>query len=80
MVWLSLNQVQLKLTKNLTLLEVGSGTGVFVKHLLEKGYKVICIEPNQEMRDYSKKNLLSSLSIKVTACCIFLETGSFGEI
>lgn len=37
--------------------DVGSGTGIFSKPLLERGVTVYCIEPNQEMRCQAEKDL-----------------------
>jgi 16S rRNA A1518/A1519 N6-dimethyltransferase RsmA/KsgA/DIM1 with predicted DNA glycosylase/AP lyase activity len=31
--------------------DIGSGTGIFTKLLLERGSKVVAIEPNKEMRN-----------------------------
>lgn len=45
------NELQLK--NSMTIAEIGSGTGMFAKHILKKGYSIICVEPNKEMREYS---------------------------
>ena len=37
--------------------DVGAGTGIFTKLLLEKGYKVFAIEPNDAMRDEADSQL-----------------------
>jgi ubiquinone/menaquinone biosynthesis C-methylase UbiE len=37
--------------------DIGSGTGIFSKLLLEHSYKVYGVEPNQEMRRGAEKNL-----------------------
>lgn len=39
--------------------DIGSGTGILSKQLLEKGSLVICVEPNADMRQISVKNLSS---------------------
>jgi ubiquinone/menaquinone biosynthesis C-methylase UbiE len=41
---------ELGLTKDARIADIGSGTGLFAEPLLEKGYSVTCIEPNEEMR------------------------------
>ncbi|MFC0774041.1 class I SAM-dependent methyltransferase [Terrimonas alba] len=38
------------LERNHRIADIGSGTGLFAEPLLQRGYKVICIEPNDEMR------------------------------
>lgn len=37
--------------------DIGSGTGLFAEPLLEKGYEVVCIEPNDEMRQAAEARL-----------------------
>lgn len=37
--------------------DIGSGTGLFAEILLKKGYRVTCIEPNEEMRQAAEKKL-----------------------
>ena len=39
--------------------DIGSGTGKFAKHLLEKGSEVYCVEPNEDMRHTAEKELNS---------------------
>lgn len=39
------------LSKDSIVADIGSGTGIFTKHLLNLGCKVYAIEPNQEMRE-----------------------------
>ena len=39
--------------------DIGSGTGKFARHLLEKGSEVYCVEPNDDMR-HTAENELSS--------------------
>lgn len=48
---------ELGLTKDMALLDIGSGTGLFSKHLLEKNYRLTCLEPNDEMRFFAEKDL-----------------------
>ncbi len=38
------------LTSEKTVADIGAGTGIFSKQLLERGCKVVCIEPNDDMR------------------------------
>lgn len=37
-------------TETSVIADIGSGTGKFAKHLLEKGSEVYCVEPNDDMR------------------------------
>lgn len=37
--------------------DIGSGTGKFAKHLLDKGSEVYCVEPNRDMRCVAEKEL-----------------------
>ena len=37
--------------------DIGSGTGKFAKHLLERGSQVYCVEPNDDMRQTAEKEL-----------------------
>ncbi|MDB8805765.1 class I SAM-dependent methyltransferase [Romboutsia sp. 1001216sp1] len=37
--------------------DIGSGTGILTRQLLEKGSKVYGIEPNADMRDIAETNL-----------------------
>ncbi len=38
------------LSENSTISDIGSGTGIFSKELLKRKSKVICVEPNDDMR------------------------------
>jgi ubiquinone/menaquinone biosynthesis C-methylase UbiE len=40
-----------------TIADIGAGTGIFTKLLLEKGYKVYAIEPNDAMREEADRQL-----------------------
>lgn len=42
---------QTGLSKDSTVADIGSGTGIFTRHLLDQGSKVYAIEPNSEMRE-----------------------------
>jgi SAM-dependent methyltransferase len=37
--------------------DIGSGTGIFSRQLLEKGTRVYCVEPNDDMRRTAEKDL-----------------------
>lgn len=37
--------------------DIGSGTGKFAKHLLERGSEVYCVEPNEDMRCAAENEL-----------------------
>lgn len=48
--------------------DIGSGTGILTKQLLEKGFTVLGVEPNSEMRHIAEQKLKSySLFISVAA-------------
>lgn len=49
------------LTQMWNIADIGSGTGIFTKILLENGNRVFAVEPNQEMRSEAE-HLLSSYS------------------
>ncbi len=60
-----INEVQL--SKNSVIADIGSGTGKFSKLLLDKGFKVFGVEPNNDMRQkaerelHNRKNFISIL-------------------
>lgn len=45
------------LTSNNTVADIGSGTGILTEQLLDKGLKVIAVEPNDDMRSIAEKRL-----------------------
>ena len=45
------------LDKNSVIADVGAGTGILTKQLLDRGCKVIAVEPNSDMRAEAEKNL-----------------------
>ena len=46
-----------QLNASSVVVDVGSGTGKFTRHLLEKGLQTIAVEPNQEMRQAAEQML-----------------------
>jgi SAM-dependent methyltransferase len=48
---------ELALQKEMRVADIGSGTGLFAELFLQKGYKVVCIEPNDEMRKAAELKL-----------------------
>jgi SAM-dependent methyltransferase len=47
---ISFLEEKLVLQEGFRIADIGSGTGLFAEPLLQKGYEVVCIEPNEEMR------------------------------
>lgn len=63
--------------------DIGSGTGKFAKHLLERGSEVYCVEPNEDMRSIAESELSGYKnfhSVLGNAESTALETGSFDYI
>jgi len=52
-------KVECNLTTSSVIADVGAGTGIFTKLLLDKGYKVFAVEPNQPMLDAAIEQLSS---------------------
>jgi SAM-dependent methyltransferase len=53
-----------------SIVDIGSGTGLFAEPLLKNGYSVVCIEPNEDMRRAGEERLKkypSFQSIRSTA-------------
>jgi len=50
-------ETSLGLQQGQRIVDVGSGTGLFAKPLLEQGYAVTCIEPNDDMRRAGEQEL-----------------------
>jgi len=50
-------QKECDLSSNSVIADIGSGTGIFTKLLLDKGYKVYAVEPNADMRQAAKEYL-----------------------
>lgn len=45
------------ISKTSIIADIGSGTGKFAKHLLDRGSEVYCVEPNEDMRCIAEKEL-----------------------
>jgi len=45
------------LTKQSVIADIGSGTGIFTRLLLDKGYTVYAVEPNEAMRNSAEEQL-----------------------
>jgi len=68
-----------KLPTGGTVADIGSGTGIFSALLLQKDYRVFCVEPNEAMRTVAEKNLSiypNFSSIDGTAECTTLNPHS----
>ena len=52
-------QHECHLTDESVVADVGSGTGIFTKLLLDRGYTVYAVEPNDSMRHEAEKQLKS---------------------
>ena len=48
---------QVGFTSQSTVADIGSGTGIFSRFLLERGCMVYCVEPNEDMRLTAEKDL-----------------------
>ena len=48
---------QVGFNKDSAIADIGSGTGIFSRLLLERGSRVYCVEPNGDMRQTSEKDL-----------------------
>ena len=46
-----------RLTSGTTVADIGAGTGLLGAHFLRRGYKVVAVEPNAEMRALSEQQL-----------------------
>lgn len=63
--------------------DIGSGTGIFARQLLEKGSTVYCVEPNNDMRGAAERELGSFdkfVSVNGTASDTTLESNSIDFI
>lgn len=45
------------MTEDAVIADIGSGTGKFAKQLLEKGSRIFCVEPNDDMRNMAINEL-----------------------
>ena len=50
-------QHECHLTEESVIADVGSGTGIFTRLLLDRGYAVYAVEPNESMRHAAEKQL-----------------------
>jgi ubiquinone/menaquinone biosynthesis C-methylase UbiE len=50
-------QKQFRLDQDPAIADIGSGTGIFTKLLLDEGYKVYAVEPNEPMKQAAEKDL-----------------------
>ncbi len=50
-------QNECNLSKDSIIADIGSGTGIFTKLLLDKGYKVYAVEPNDDMQEAARQYL-----------------------
>ena len=48
---------QVGFAKESAVADIGSGTGIFSRLLLERGSRVYCVEPNEDMQKTAKKDL-----------------------
>ena len=48
---------QVGFTEKSVIADIGAGTGIFTRLLLERGSKVYAVEPNKDMRETAKKDL-----------------------
>ena len=56
---------QCKLNQNSLIVDVGAGTGIFTKQLLDENLKVIAVEPNNDMRKVLKEKLKNNKNFKL---------------
>jgi SAM-dependent methyltransferase len=54
---LSFIEEQTGLQKDWNIADIGAGTGIFSRALLERGYKVYSVEPNKDMREAAESSL-----------------------
>ena len=45
------------ISKDSVIADIGSGTGKFARHLIERGSEVFCVEPNDDMRQTAEREL-----------------------
>ncbi|WP_160720508.1 class I SAM-dependent methyltransferase [Bacillus sp. USDA818B3_A] len=61
---------EVSLNEDSMVADIGSGTGIFSRQLLERGYTVIGVEPNDDMRTVAEQTLKpysGFISVKATA-------------
>ena len=67
------------MSKSSSIADIGSGTGILTKQLLEEGCRVFAVEPNTDMRATAEATLsrfIGFISVKGTAECTTLESNS----
>jgi SAM-dependent methyltransferase len=72
-------QHECHLTEQCVVADIGSGTGIFTKLLLDRGYTVFAVEPNEAMRRHAEHQLKSDppfYSIDGTAEATMLDSKS----
>ncbi len=47
--------------------DIGAGTGIFSKQLLERGRRVVCIEPNDDMRSSASEALADYENVQIVS-------------
>jgi ubiquinone/menaquinone biosynthesis C-methylase UbiE len=52
-----LDDLAARIPTGATIADIGSGTGIFSKLLLERGFEVHAVEPNDAMREYAESDL-----------------------
>ncbi len=55
------------MTAQSTVADIGAGTGIFSKQLLERGCAVLCVEPNEDMRKKAQETLTEYENIGFSA-------------
>jgi ubiquinone/menaquinone biosynthesis C-methylase UbiE len=49
---------KLRINEQSVIAEIGSGTGIFTRQIIEKAGKIYAVEPNKEMREAAEKSLI----------------------
>ena len=75
-----INYIVSSINKNDIIADIGCGTGIFTKQLVEKNCNVIGIEPNKEMYEKARKNLPEIRLINATAENTTLDSNSVDVI
>ncbi len=67
-----------KMGENITVADIGSGTGIFAEEFLKRNCKVFCVEPNEDMQNTARK-LLSEYTGFVPVCGTDANTSLYGN-